>query len=98
MRIIVTSGELITWIIIGLLAGTAAGVIVTHNRRGFGWLLNLSLGLVGAFVGGLFFNALKIQIASNIAVSLDDIISAVVGAVLVVFTIRLFDNARRRDK
>ena len=96
MSFTISSGELITWIIIGLLAGTAAGAILTHNRRGFGWIRNLLLGLVGAFVGGILFNLLNIRIAPDIAVSMDDIISAIVGAALVVLVMRFSRNIRTR--
>lgn len=94
--ITITSGELITWIIVGLLSGTAAGVILTHNRRGFGLVRNLLLGLVGAFVGGILFNVLNIAIVPGVAISLDDVISGLVGAVVVVLLMRAVNMIQRR--
>ncbi|HEY4942593.1 MAG TPA: GlsB/YeaQ/YmgE family stress response membrane protein [Rhizomicrobium sp.] len=44
------------WIFVGLVSGFIASRIV--NKKGEGCLLNLALGLVGAFVGGLIFTAL----------------------------------------
>ena len=92
----ITAGELITWIIVGLLSGTAAGMVLTHRRRGFGLARNLLLGLVGAFVGGILFNLLNIAIAPGVAVSLDDVISGLVGAVVVVLIVRLVNMAQGR--
>lgn len=94
--ITISSGEIITWIIVGLLSGTAAGVLLTHSRRGFGLARNLVLGLVGAFVGGILFNLLNIAIAPGVAVSLDDVISGLVGAVVVVLIMRGINMIQRR--
>lgn len=94
----ITSGEIITWIIVGLLSGTAAGVLLTHSRRGFGLARNLVLGLVGAFVGGILFNLLNIAIAPDVAISLDDIISGLAGALVVVLIMRVVNVAQSRKK
>ena len=45
--------QVIVWIIIGLLGGSLAGLMITRERKGFGILRNLGVGLVGALVGGL---------------------------------------------
>ena len=47
--------QVVVWIIIGLLGGSLAGLIITRERKGFGILRNLGVGLVGALVGGLVF-------------------------------------------
>jgi uncharacterized membrane protein YeaQ/YmgE (transglycosylase-associated protein family) len=47
--------QIVVWIIIGLLGGSLAGLIITRERKGFGILRNLGVGLVGALVGGLVF-------------------------------------------
>ena len=41
---------IISWIILGLIAGFIGSKIV--NKRGEGLFLDLILGIVGAFVGG----------------------------------------------
>jgi uncharacterized membrane protein YeaQ/YmgE (transglycosylase-associated protein family) len=46
----------ITWIILGLLAGFIASKIVNHH--GSGILLDVVLGIVGALVGGWVFSLL----------------------------------------
>jgi uncharacterized membrane protein YeaQ/YmgE (transglycosylase-associated protein family) len=40
---------LLTWIVVGLIAGIIAKLIM-HDR--FGWIITILLGIVGAFVGG----------------------------------------------
>ena len=68
---------LVTWIIVGLIAGWLASSIM-HRRRGlFG---NVLLGLLGAFVGGLVFSLLGISGATSI---LGGIFIATIGAVIV---------------
>lgn len=46
--------SIIGWIILGLIAGFIASQIV--NRRGGSLILDLVLGVVGAFVGGFVFS------------------------------------------
>lgn len=96
MSLTVTSGEIITWVIIGLLSGWGAGAILNRSRRGFGLLGNLLLGLVGAFVGGILFNLLNISILPQVSISIDDLISGLVGAVVVVLIVRLVNYIQRK--
>ncbi len=44
----------LTWIVLGLIAGFIGSKIV--NRRGEGMLLDILLGVVGAFFGGWLFH------------------------------------------
>lgn len=96
----ISAGMLITWGIIGLLGGTAAGVLLSRNRQGFGLWQNLLIGVAGAFVGGLIFNLLNINIAPGVVVSLNDVIAALVGAVVLVLAWRFVKQGtgRRRKK
>jgi uncharacterized membrane protein YeaQ/YmgE (transglycosylase-associated protein family) len=45
---------IIAWLVFGLLAGFIASKIVNH--RGEGMILDIALGIVGAFVGGFLFH------------------------------------------
>ena len=47
---------ILAWIFVGLIAGFLASKVV--NRTGEGLVRDILLGIVGAFVGGLIFNAL----------------------------------------
>ena len=45
--------SIISWIILGLIAGFIGGKIV--NRQGQGFWLDIALGIIGAIVGGFLF-------------------------------------------
>src|SRR3954452_15538359 len=69
---------IIAWIVVGLIAGFLGSKIV--NKRGEGVLLDISLGLVGAVVGGFIFRLVGIHTSGGFNIS---IIVATIGAVLV---------------
>jgi len=96
MSFTLSAGEIITWIIIGLLSGWGASALLTRSRRGFGLVRNLLIGLVGAFVGGILFNLLNISILPDVAITLDDVISGLVGAMVVVLIVRLVNFVQHR--
>jgi uncharacterized membrane protein YeaQ/YmgE (transglycosylase-associated protein family) len=48
-----TIDQFIVWIVVGLLGGSLAGLLITWERKGFGLVRNLAVGLIGALVGGL---------------------------------------------
>jgi len=76
--------QVIVWIVVGLLGGGIAGALMTWERGGFGLWKNLALGLAGAIIGGLLFRIFGIWPGlDKIAISLRDIVSAVVGSLLV---------------
>lgn len=45
--------DILTWIIVGLVAGVLASLIV----GGYGIIADIVIGIVGAFVGGFIFRA-----------------------------------------
>ena len=73
--------SLLAWIVVGLIAGWIGSMIV--NRRGEGMLLDLVLGVVGAFVGGFVFNMVGHSGVNGL--NLYSIFVAVIGAVIVLF-------------
>ena len=73
--------SLIAWLVVGLLAGWIGSMIV--NRRGEGLIMDIVLGVVGAFVGGFLFN--MFGGAGVTGINLYSILVAVVGAVVVLF-------------
>jgi uncharacterized membrane protein YeaQ/YmgE (transglycosylase-associated protein family) len=79
----ISLSQIIVWLIIGAAGGTLAGALVRWQRAGFGWWTNLGIGLVGALVGGVLFRLFGILPGlENIAISLRDVVSAVVGSIL----------------
>jgi uncharacterized membrane protein YeaQ/YmgE (transglycosylase-associated protein family) len=71
--------SIIAWLVVGLVAGWIGSMIV--NRGGEGPLLDIVLGIVGAFVGGFLFNMLGHTGVNGI--NLYSIFVAVVGSVVV---------------
>jgi uncharacterized membrane protein YeaQ/YmgE (transglycosylase-associated protein family) len=76
--------EVITWLIVGTLAGSLAGMIVKGRRAGFGRLLNLGIGLAGALIGGFLFKVLHIDLGlvGAITVSSEEVVAAFVGSLI----------------
>jgi uncharacterized membrane protein YeaQ/YmgE (transglycosylase-associated protein family) len=75
--------QVIVWLLIGAIGGTLAGALVRWQRAGFGWWSNLGIGLIGALVGGVLFQLFGILPGlETISVSLRDIVSAIVGSIL----------------
>jgi len=83
--------QFIVWIVVGLVGGGLVGALVTWERGGFGLLRNLGLGLAGAVVGGLLFRMFGwLPSLDKVAVSLRDIVAAVVGSLIVLTTLWLW--------
>ncbi len=76
--------SLIWFLLIGLIAGWLASWIV----GGGGLLTYLISGVLGAFVGGYLFTALKISLPIR-NVWLSQIVTATVGAIIVLIVARL---------
>jgi uncharacterized membrane protein YeaQ/YmgE (transglycosylase-associated protein family) len=83
--------QIIVWIIVGLLGGSLAGLMAKREKRGFGMLNNLGLGLAGALVGGLLFRIFGLlPELDRVSVSLRDVVSAIVGSLLVLIGLWLW--------
>ena len=88
--------QAIVWIIVGLLGGSLAALMITRERKGFGILRNLGIGLVGALVGGQLFRMLGIFPGlDSVAVSLRDVVAALTGSLLVLAGIGLWQRFRK---
>ncbi|MFT7106871.1 MAG: putative membrane protein YeaQ/YmgE (transglycosylase-associated protein family) [Yoonia sp.] len=75
-------------IIIGAVAGWLAGKIV--KGFGLGLLGNIVVGIVGAFVAGLIFPVIGLGFGGGV---LGGIVHATLGAVILLFLIRLVKRA-----
>ena len=76
----------ISWIILGLIAGWLAGLFV--NKPTTGLFQNLALGVVGAVVGG--FIAAAIVGTGITGINIWSVIVSVLGAVVVVWAYNKF--------
>lgn len=78
------SHGIVSWLILGLIAGWLAGKIA--RGRGFGCIADIVLGLVGSFIGGWVFVKLEI-FGGGFWYSLA---AATLGAVILVSIAHLF--------
>jgi len=76
--------EIVTWLIVGALAGSLNGMLIKGRKEGFGHLLNLVIGLVGALIGGCLFKVLHINLGllGQITISLQEVVAALVGSLI----------------
>jgi uncharacterized membrane protein YeaQ/YmgE (transglycosylase-associated protein family) len=76
--------DVITWLIVGALAGFLAGMVVKGHRAGFGRWLNLGIGLVGAIIGGFLFKVLHIDlgVVGAVTVTSESVVEAFVGSLI----------------
>jgi uncharacterized membrane protein YeaQ/YmgE (transglycosylase-associated protein family) len=79
---------LLTWIVVGLIAGWLAGQVMKGG--GYGVLVDILLGIVGGIVGGWLFGTLGIWPGGGI---IGAILVAFVGAVILVALSRLLKKA-----
>jgi uncharacterized membrane protein YeaQ/YmgE (transglycosylase-associated protein family) len=79
------------WIVLGLIAGFIGSKIV--NRRGEGILLDILLGVVGAFAGGWLFHIFGAPGVSGL--NLHSLLVAVIGSVLLLVLYHAIFRRRR---
>ena len=94
-----TLSELLIWLIVGGLVGSFVGMLVTRKKEGFGHWINLGIGMVGAVIGGIIFNLFKIDLGlGDFAITAEDLISALLGGVLFVAAVWIFQKVRANKK
>lgn len=79
---------IIAWLIIGALAGWIAGKVVEGS--GFGLIVDIIVGIVGALIGGWGAGVLGLHFAGGFFSTL---IVAIIGAVILLFVLRLIKRA-----
>jgi uncharacterized membrane protein YeaQ/YmgE (transglycosylase-associated protein family) len=84
-------GGVVGWIIVGLLAGAIASHLV--RGRGYGCLLDIVVGVVGAFIGGLIVGLFVPY--GTVYGFWGSLIVAIVGAVVLLGVLRLLVPGRR---
>ena len=95
----ISISKIIVWLIVGALAGTVAGRLMTSTKRGFGLWVNMGVGMLGALVGGLIFRLLPVDLGlGEIKITFEDLISAFVGSVLCIIVWRLIPRMREGKK
>jgi uncharacterized membrane protein YeaQ/YmgE (transglycosylase-associated protein family) len=84
----VETHSILWWLLIGLIAGWLAGTVA--RGRGFGCVVDVILGLVGAVIGGWIFQRLGIGVFGFWG----SLAAATVGAIVLVAIARLFAGGR----
>ncbi len=85
-------GNIIAWVILGLIAGAIAKAIYPGDQGG-GILATMVLGIVGAFLGGSLYTFLTtgaLVLGGTAAFNIGSILVAVLGAMLAIFLWGLF--------
>jgi uncharacterized membrane protein YeaQ/YmgE (transglycosylase-associated protein family) len=84
----VETHSIVWWLLIGLIAGWLAGTVA--RGRGFGCVVDIILGLIGAVIGGWIFQRLGIGVFGFWG----SLAAATVGAIVLVAIARLFAGGR----
>jgi uncharacterized membrane protein YeaQ/YmgE (transglycosylase-associated protein family) len=86
---------ILSWIVVGLIAGFFAGVVVKGS--GYGCIGDIAVGVVGGLLGG-FIASYFFHIGDPMSgINLTSILIAFAGAVLLLFILRLLGGRRRRS-
>jgi uncharacterized membrane protein YeaQ/YmgE (transglycosylase-associated protein family) len=81
--------SIISWVVLGLIAGFIGSKLV--NKTGEGFFLDIALGIVGAVVGGWLFSLFGMHGVTGL--NIYSLIVAVVGAVVLLV---VYHAIRRR--
>ena len=79
---------LLYWVVVGLIAGWLAGVVMKGG--GYGIVVDIVLGMLGAILGGWIFSMLGIGAGSGLV---GGIVVAFIGAVVLVAITRALKSA-----
>jgi uncharacterized membrane protein YeaQ/YmgE (transglycosylase-associated protein family) len=85
----------ILWLIVGGIVGWLASLIMkTDGQQGI--LLNVVVGIVGAFIGGLLISPLLGAGTINDGFSVMSVVVSLIGAVILLAIVNLFRRGRVR--
>ena len=82
---------IISWIVLGLIAGFIGSKIV--DKQGQGFWLNIALGIIGALVGGFLFDFFGSTGVTGL--NIWSMIVAIVGSVVVLLVYNAVTGQRR---
>ena len=85
--------SIILWLIFGALAGWIASLIMGTNRSQ-GLLLDIIMGILGAFIGGFLASNLLGRGVTNNPFDIVSLIIAVVGAIILTMIVRAVSGRR----
>jgi uncharacterized membrane protein YeaQ/YmgE (transglycosylase-associated protein family) len=86
----ITLSDILSLLIVGILAGSLAGMLVKRNRGGLGYMLNLLVGVVGAIMGGAIVRLFKIDFKwGQIVLRWEDMLAAFIGSLVFIALIAI---------
>ena len=85
----------ILWLIVGGVVGWLASLIMKTDAQQ-GILLNVVVGIVGAFIGGWLISPLAGTGSINEGLSIGSVIVSLIGAVILLAIVNLFRRGRVR--
>ncbi|MDB5751131.1 MAG: putative transglycosylase associated protein [Ramlibacter sp.] len=86
---------LIIWLIVGGIVGWLASLVMkTDGQQGM--LLNVVVGIVGAFLGGWLISPLVGVGTINDGISIGSVVVSLVGAIILLAIVNLFRRGRVR--
>jgi uncharacterized membrane protein YeaQ/YmgE (transglycosylase-associated protein family) len=86
--------EWLAWLVVGAIAGWLAGLLVKGDE-GLGVIGHIVLGLVGALLGGWVVSQLTGNDPMDGVFDISTIVTAVVGAVVLVLVVSMIRGRRR---
>jgi uncharacterized membrane protein YeaQ/YmgE (transglycosylase-associated protein family) len=84
---------ILSWIVVGLIAGWLAGMVMKGG--GYGLIGDIIVGVVGGLLGGWIATSLLHLGAGVSGINLPSILVAFLGAVVLLFGLRLLGSGRR---
>ena len=84
--------SIVIWILLGAVAGWIAGQIM--KGRGLGTIGNIVVGIIGSFLGGWLAGKLGVLGAEVGGFSVASILTAVIGASVLLFIVGLIKKAK----
>jgi uncharacterized membrane protein YeaQ/YmgE (transglycosylase-associated protein family) len=79
--------NIIVWIIVGAIAGWLASIVMKTNAQQ-GFITDVIVGIIGAFIGGFVLNLLGVGGAVT-GLNIGSILTAFIGAVILLAILRL---------
>ncbi|MDZ7894399.1 MAG: GlsB/YeaQ/YmgE family stress response membrane protein [Sphingobium sp.] len=83
---------IILWLVVGGVVGWLASLVMARDAQQ-GILLNIVVGIIGAFIGGLIFSGGTIN---NSVLTLNTFLVSLVGAIVLLAIVNLVQRGRLR--
>ena len=85
--------NIIVWLIVGAIAGWLASIVMKTNRQQ-GLIMDIIVGIIGAFLGGWLLNLLGVGAPTPGELNIASILTAFLGAVVLLAIVRLLTRGR----